>query len=287
MKMFNSPVENLIKKRTSWRRFTDNSIPQEKIGELEDFIEKLPAPPFGNPGRFKVVSGDSKDPSTLKKHGTYGFIKNPAIYVIACTEKSHEAIVDLGYLTELIVLKLTDLDIGSCWLGGSFTKGSFNNSMEIGKDEILPFVIAAGDMGDARGTLDKIVRWSAGAAKRIDFDKLFFSELFTNPLNKKKSGLYYTALQMVQAAPSASNRQPWRVVKCGNALHFYINRIKSYNKTLKIMKLADLPASDLGIAMSHFEQTLSEQGKSGKWEHTPPSIEKPEEYEYVASWVEG
>ncbi len=285
MKLFNRSAEELIDTRTSWRKFTKEPVTQAQFEELQNFIDSLSSSPFGNICRFGIVSGSTEKPSDFKNHGTYGFIKNPSVYIAVCCNKDIESIIDTGYLTELVVLKLTDLGLGSCWLGGSFTKSSFNRAMNCSGNEILPFVIAAGNMGNRRGTVDKIVRLSAGARKRISFRKLFFNKDFETPLNKSGAGDFAIPLEMVRAAPSASNRQPWRVLKDGNSFHFFINRIKSYNKTLKIMKLADLPASDIGIAMSHFETTLAEKGITGKWERTPPQIDTPAEYQYASTWI--
>ena len=95
---------------------------------------------------------------------------------------------------------------------------------------------------------------------------------------------------MVRLAPSASNKQPWRIVKDGSAWHFYLQRTPKYGPgsvVFNVMKLADLQRVDMGIAMCHFELTARELGLDGKWARMNPGLEIPDERtEYVVSWVE-
>lgn len=90
---------------------------------------------------------------------------------------------------------------------------------------------------------------------------------------------------MVRLGPSASNRQPWRVVRQerSDSFHFYLRRSKGYDK---LIKAVDLQRLGLGIAMSHFELTARELSLSGRWERRPPSLSPlPERTEYVQSWI--
>ena len=74
-------------------------------------------------------------------------------------------------------------------------------------------------------------------------------------------------LEVVRWAPSASNKQPWRVVRGRKRWHFYLARTKGYGKGLltSLVKLADLQRVDMGIAMCHFELAAREAGIEGRW----------------------
>jgi len=99
--------------------------------------------------------------------------------------------------------------------------------------------------------------------------------------------VYSGPLEMVRLGPSASNKQPWRIVKEGNAWHFYIQRTKGYGNSFmfRLLGLADLQRVDMGIAMSHFELTASELDLKGTWTVREPGIAKPDNLtEYTASW---
>ena len=65
---------------------------------------------------------------------------------------------------------------------------------------------------------------------------------------------------MVRLAPSAGNKQPWRILKekDNNIFHFYwvIGKNINYNKLHKI---------DMGIAVCHFDLMVKELGLKGNW----------------------
>jgi hypothetical protein len=93
---------------------------------------------------------------------------------------------------------------------------------------------------------------------------------------------------MVRIGPSASNKQPWRIIKDGNRIHFYLQRTPGYRESLlmRLITVADLQRIDMGIAMNHFEMTSLELGLKGHWEMSQPEIKIPDELtEYTASWV--
>ena len=97
-------------------------------------------------------------------------------------------------------------------------------------------------------------------------------------------------LEMVRKAPSASNKQPWRIIKDQNTWHFYLMRTPGYldNRYLKIMKIEDLQRVDMGIAMCHFELTTRELGLPGDWTILKSRVDQPGPVgEYLVSWVSG
>jgi hypothetical protein len=132
------------------------------------------------------------------------------------------------------------------------------------------------------------IRQLVGGHNRKPWDNLFFREKFGIPLSSDEAGPYAVPLEMVRIAPSASNKQPWRIIKDGDSWHFYMQRTKGYGDTLtfKLLNIADLQRVDMGIAMCHFEMAAGELGLRGKWEIKEPKIEKPAGLcEYTASWV--
>ena len=103
------------------------------------------------------------------------------------------------------------------------------------------------------------------------------------PLHEDASEAYSTVLEMVRLAPSASNRQPWRIVwgDGGECYHLFLQRTKGYRATVGM----DLQRVDMCIGMCHFELSARELGLSGRWEsRRPDSGRLPERTEYVASW---
>jgi hypothetical protein len=132
------------------------------------------------------------------------------------------------------------------------------------------------------------IRKSANSDQRLPWEELFFDISSENPLSRQNAGAYDEPLEMVRLGPSASNKQPWRIIKDGKFWHFYLSRTPGYgdNPYLTRLKIADLQRVDMGIAMSHFELTAKEKGLNGSWEITDPKIIPPiGEMEYLVSWV--
>ena len=118
----------------------------------------------------------------------------------------------------------------------------------------------------------------------MPWSQIFFDGDFTKPLEEKESGNYKGALEMVRIAPSASNKQPWRIVlqKDKNTFHFFIQRSKYYPKAYKNLQIIDL-----GIAMCHFELTCRGLGIKGGWvEKQPVILNLADLCRYVTSWQE-
>ena len=153
---------------------------------------------------------------------------------------------------------------------------------------MMPAVIAAGYPLDGGRTTD-LIRKQAGSDERLDWHILFFEGEFNQPLSPESAGPFAEALEMVRIGPSASNKQPWRVIKDETTWHFYLQRTRGYgapSPLFKLMRLADLQRVDIGIAMCHFDLTARQLGFNGRWEHRQPSIERMDELcEYIVSWV--
>jgi hypothetical protein len=104
---------------------------------------------------------------------------------------------------------------------------------------------------------------------------------FGNSLSQDDAGSYGVPLEMVRLAPSASNKQPWRIVAGGGHFHFYLQHTRGYSKALGY----DIQKVDMGIAMCHFELTAEELGLKGAWSVKDPGASNlPEGAEYIVSW---
>ena len=128
------------------------------------------------------------------------------------------------------------------------------------------------------------MRFAASSNQRKPWKELFFNESFDMPLEYKAAKEYAEAFESVRLAPSASNKQPWRILKKGKAYHFYLKPNKGYAEGLGF----NIQRVDLGIAMCHFEMALQELGIKGRWVVENPQINAAEiqNLHYTVSWME-
>ncbi len=132
---------------------------------------------------------------------------------------------------ERIILGITDLGLGTCWVGGTFRRNDYAYMIDLAADELLPAITPVGyPPRDSRTIVDKSLVYLAQSRNRKPWEKLFFLHDFAMPLTENEAGDYREMIRAVQLAPSASNKQPWRIVKerDRNNYHFYLAENRGY-----------------------------------------------------------
>ena len=283
------PVTDVIRQRFSCRTYLDAPVAEGERRALEAYLDGARSGPFGAPTRFKLVAATEEDRSALRGLGTYGFIRGATGFILGAVGAGRKNMEDFGYRMEDIILYATALDLGTCWLGGTFRRSSFAGRMDLGEDEVMPCVTPVGYISEQRSLVDRVVRRHARGERRYPWERLFFEGRFGEPLASGRAGAYAGPLEMVRLGPSASNKQPWRVVQGDGAWHFFLQRTPGYLQGADGMFVeGDLQRVDLGIALCHFELAAREAGLAGRWALGEPGIDTPDDLtEYTASWIEG
>ena len=286
MAVYNQAIIEIIGRRFSCRRYDPRPIEPGLRDQLSKMLAASSTGPLGTRSRFELVSAGEDDLTALKGLGTYGFIKGASGFIIGAVGQGENNMEDYGYLLEQAILFATDIGLGTCWLGGTFKKSRFSQKISLKETEILPAAVAVGYVADKPRWFDPFLRRGAGSDSRLPWAELFFDGTFHTALSADTSGPFATPLEMVRLGPSASNKQPWRVIRDGTKWHFYLKRTSGYgNRNTTLFKLADLQRVDMGIAMCHFELTVREMGLFGEWVLSEQSIEKPDELtEYIVTW---
>jgi hypothetical protein len=181
--------------------------------------------------------------------------------------------VSAGYMFEQVILYCAELNLGSCWLGGTFNRRDFLKHIPIKNNQKMTIISPIGYPALKRSFLDSMMRAGAKSDNRKPFGELFFDQTIGNPLKKSQAGRYEVPLEMVRLAPSAANKQPWRIVMMNdNQLNFY-------------HKKGHFSENDLGIALCHFEQTCKELQIPGNLVILKNPMLHDAKFEYVVSWL--
>jgi nitroreductase len=243
--------------------------------------------PFGAAVRAELVAATEDDQSALRGLGTYGFVSGERGYMVGAVHPDRPmAFEDFGFVIERAVLFATALDLGTVWLGGTFTKSRFAAAIGLREDEALAAAVALGYPADRRGVIDRLVRSGARGDHRLPWEALFFDGAFGASLGRESAGPFAVVLDMVRRAPSASNKQPWRVVRDGQRWHLFMQRTRRYAPRNALVGVADMQRIDMGIAMCHFALTAEELGLAGRWAIEDPRIALPDSLtSYEASWT--
>lgn len=282
------PALEVMRRRYSCRSYVAKPVDERTQAGLRARLANLGAGPFGSRVRFALAAVSAGDEQALKGLGTYGNIRNPQAFIVGAVAEGPRSLEDFGYLMEKAVLAAVDLGLATCWLGGGFRRSRFAAKIGVAADETVPAVVSIGYPADAnlRGGLLGIM---SGRTSRLAMERLFFSRDFSCPLRSEEGGALGRALEAVRWAPSASNKQPWRIIRGDGRWHFFLQRTKGYRtgRVSRMMGTADLQRVDMGIAMGHFELAARELGAAGVWELGDPRIALPDALtEYLATWRE-
>lgn len=274
----NFNVEDAVNLRSSVRNYDGQKIDDVTMGKIQSFIQSIENP-FGNKIKYHLINiEEMKEP---KKLGTYGVIQGAKQFIGVTVRQEPSMLEALGYELEVLMLYLATLRIGTCWLGGTFNRKEFAKGVDIKEDELFPVITPLGYAAKKMHFTEVAMRKLIKADQRKGFESLFFKESFKTPLTKESAENMYLPLEMIRLGPSASNKQPWRIVQCKDYIHFFESKNPGYSKAFSY----DIQKIDLGIAAAHFDLSIKELGIQGHFvKLSSVDMELPEHVEYVFSW---
>ena len=262
---------NIINKRRSVRTFDKNKdLDNNLLNEINDYLNNLNNP-FNLKIEWKLLnSNDNKLSSPV--------IVGEKYYILGKIKKDLYSEVAYGYAFEELVLFLTSKGLGTTWMAGTFSRDEFEKKMELKDDEIMPCVTPLGYPAKKMSLREKLMRKGVKADTREDFNTLFFNKELNN-LDDNTLLKYKNILELVQKAPSAVNKQPWRLIFDDNKIYFY----KNSNKGFKHDDF-DVQKVDIGIALNHFIHGLNINNINYELDFVNPNIET-KELEYILTVI--
>ncbi len=259
----------IIKGRKSVRTFDGRTVSDEHRKDISEYIKSI-SNPFDIPVEFVLLDA--------KEHGLSSpVLSGEGLYVAGKVEKKPYADVAFGYSFEELVLHLCTLGIGTVWIGGTMKRELFEEAAGVRAGEMMPCVSPLGYPAKKRSLKETMMRKGIGADTRISKDKLFFADEWGRPFVPPDD--MADIFEMVRWAPSAVNKQPWRIIFKDGGYHFYEKKDKGYVNDAT----GDLQKIDVGIALCHFMRGLKEQGKCSEVMRRNPEIEIPDDAEYIVS----
>ncbi len=280
----------LIEKRCSIREFRNKELSEEQIREIKEYFE--------NSGRLEpdinvelVVSAGEEYKKRLEGSAGYrGNAFGAPVYLTILSEKKDNYLLNAGYIAEELILKLTDMELDSCWLT---TNGSDNVKRALlledpGKEAVV--VIACG-YGKKESTLTRLdihtpsnirVKTRKGhIAPKIAQEDLVYYKVWGEPMkwdyiDPQLDRAFYAA----SLAPSFLNKQPYRYVYTDDLVILY--RMKEDPETSR----EDMYL-DAGATMANFDLVYTAHRSPDKrWicQGIPEAdqTKAPEGYRYVA-----
>ncbi|MBQ8610694.1 MAG: nitroreductase [Oscillospiraceae bacterium] len=262
---------DLIRARRSVRSFEKRTPEAAVVEQLLDYGKSIKNP-FGIPVEFRVLHA--------AQHGLLCPVTNGTeLYAGSKIAVQPFANAAFGYSFEVFLLYAQSLGLGSVWLGGTMNRSAFEQAMELRENEMMPCAAPIGYPAKRMTVRETAMRKAIKADERLPFEALFFDSGFTKPLTPEKAGVLRLPLEAVRLAPSAVNKQPWRVVLADGCAYFYLLRSKGFARS----GVLDMQMIDMGIALCHFALCAAECGLALEFVQLDPAPDS-EEVEYVGSY---
>lgn len=194
-----------LEKRHSVRSYSDVPLNTETEKELEADINMINSHEAGF--HFTLFFNQGDPFKGFRR--SYGMFRGVRNYLAAVVDTSFpDAHERAGYFAEQFVMKLTELGLGSCFVGGTYDAASV--PVQIRADWKLLFLVAFGHEGGKTSMISSLTAKMAHRHERLPRDFFSGSDTELNAARKKFPWID-KALRAVAAAPSALNRQPVRI----------------------------------------------------------------------------
>lgn len=158
-------VKDAIGKRKSIRSYKDSPVSDDLIRELIDAARLAPSGNNAQSGRYFIVN-DDKTKSKLREKEIFkqDFVYKASAIIVCCADPSVysgvkgwddsnnvRAIRDLSIASGFMVLRATELGLGTCYVGW-VKKDEIKSVLGIPDNYIVPYVITVGYPAEESGT---------------------------------------------------------------------------------------------------------------------------------------
>ena len=280
----------LIQNRKSVREFADKKVPASALAEIEAYYQKSCQRLVPELETKLCVFGEEAKAALEGAAGYKSFLVGAPNYLVLLSAKGDLAVENAGYMMEDIVLKLTDMDLGCCWL--TFTDSEkVKSALKIDSALDVAAIVAFGQ--GVKTTKRLRVNILSMSKADISAQRQYFAPkhglhdmVFMNTWGNCEGvdeyiGFYddmlWEAFYAAAQSPSYLNRQPY-----GFIIH---------DGQITLVKAPDSYTDEidgklgLGIVLLHFTSTASQWAGKIKWSFGADAakLQLPEGYETVAS----
>lgn len=187
--------------RKSVRSYTKEGIKPQLLEGIMEYFEQVNGLFGGINTELTIFDNRKKEYKMLSMLGV-----NAPYYLVLYSEEKDRAMMNAGYLMEMLSLYLYTKGIGSCFVGSPVLK----KELHYRGDKKMMCVLA---FGYAKGSCYR---------KPVDVRRLSLTELcvYKEPPRQWMKQL----LEAARMAPSCFNNQPWRFVVFDNRIHIFCKK---------------------------------------------------------------
>lgn len=254
--------KNIFENLKTVRDFKKTTVDNKIIEEIKSFAKDIVLPKESS---FEIVTinGEEIYSKLSEKIGYFGKIIEAPLY-LAVVGSEDSSLVDAGYFTEAIRLKIQDLGLGSCWISIKD-----NTTMFLGEKKVAT-VLAVGEIYNGIFKKDIQTKSERNSISDIVFDKKWNKEITLEELSNLglEEVFYFTRF-----APSWGNKQPWKFIVSESKIYLLIE--EDENKSFDL---------ETGIVSLFLEKAFIAVGipVNGTYEESTIDLGQPENYKIRA-----
>ena len=278
----------LIQNRKSVRAFRDKVVPFRLLDRIKTYYQRSVQRLIPELGTELYFFGTDAREALEGAAGYNSFLVGAPQYLVLLTEEHPHAHLNAGFVMEDLILKLTDLELDSCWVTFA-DSGEIKSALGIESELEVAAIAAFGYGVRTTRRLRLNIRSMSDidiSAKRHYFEpKRRVSELVHRDTWGSKDGLdgvigfyddmLWESFYAASLAPSYLNRQAYGfVLEPGQVT--LVSTPDAFNVPVD-------EALSLGIVLHHF--TVVSESRAGKleWRFDPEGLELPEGHKAIAA----
>ncbi|UCG42840.1 MAG: hypothetical protein JSU73_13435 [candidate division WOR-3 bacterium] len=258
--------------RRSVRRYADRTVPEQTRRQIAEFAMKVRPLVPENRFSYSVLpiernggNGPSRSEELSLVMGGYGKLVSARHLLLPRIQGDAHVLEDFGYRVEQLVVELTRLGLGSCYIGALGHEAEALDRLGSLPGERIPAVVVFGypSTATAGKGFNRMIRSAIGADRRLRFDRFVFASSFNNPA---ELGLFQEkVMDALRHAPSAGNSRPWRVVIHGDLAYFCVAQNTPYYRMTRAVRWG-YHLVDAGIGMANVSLAVAALGREAQWE---------------------
>ena len=278
----------LIENRRSVREFLDKKVEASVLAQVKEFYYESCKRLIPELKTALLVFGEEVKEKLEGAAGYNQFLIGAPNYLVLLSEAHPQAALNAGYMMQDISLKLSDMDLGSCWI--TFTDSdAVKQALSIDSKLDVAAILAFGHGKKApmrpRINILSMSNIDIKAKRRYMDPKKGVSELvFLNTWGNRHGlddylgffdDMLWESLHAVSLSPSYLNRQAY-----GFLLHdgkvTLVSSPDEYNTDHDA-------ALSLGIALLHFDAVAEKWAGKVRWDFSPADVKLPEGFRSIAT----
>jgi nitroreductase len=195
--------------------------------------------------------------------GAYGRFITPPHYLVPHITGSNNALVDLGYQSGQIAVRLWSKGIGTCFIGCLSRQEKVRQLFQLPADAQIAAFLVFGYPGAGFGieAITKFTKALMGIRGRKPIENIFFQDTFEHAA--KPEGLWEKIIDAARFAPSAINAQPWQFLLRNEELYLFTLR---NNRKYILPENQGYCFHDSGLCMANIDLALSSFGLHSVWQ---------------------